>query len=792
DLLTRFHESLELWRKDPANEEASSDLKRTFHTIKGSARMTGITSIGDLAHNTETILDETERAGNEIDDSLFDLIEEVHDTLLAMVENPADKEFDEQADEINQRLLNYFSGAEDQLVVDEVSSEQPSETDEVEAEQSVETEESQQAEESSDTEEAKLKSARVKKSAVPRPRKKKYAADKQAQVRVDSELLGTLANYAGEVSIARSRIQQQVSNFKENLNELHNNIERFNTQIRELEIQADTQILSHTGAVFSEDDEDFDPLEFDRYTQLQFLSRNLSESLHDLMMIQTGMDNFAGDVELLLHEQSRLNTDLQEGLTQTRMVAFSTLMPRLRQLTRKTSRELQKPVNLEISGGEVELDRNVIDQVVPPLEHLIRNSIAHGIESAKQRKKLKKQEKGLLKLDISREGKDIIIEFSDDGQGLDLKKIRSKAEERGLLDKGMNPSDDHLANLIFVPGFSTADSVTQVSGRGVGMDVVQSELKQVGGSVSLTTEKNKGTRFFIRLPLSMTVAQALIISSGGHRFTVPLMAIMSITMVHRSRIVADASGEQSVTIGEKTYPYISLAERLGMLAQLEDDTKTPALIMNAATGPVVVGVDELIHSTEIVVKPVGVQIASLDGIEGATVLSDGEVALIIDLVDLWNTRHAERDEIDQASLVAKLEEEVSTAIVMVVDDSLTVRRVTERNLSKYGITTLLATDGIDAMEKLSDKVPDVMLVDIEMPRMDGFELTERVRDDPVYKDIPIIIITSRSGPKHRDRAMELGATLYLTKPYQELELMNAINSVLPLESSRKISAMMEN
>ncbi len=783
DLLSRFHESLELWRKDPANEEASSDLKRTFHTIKGSARMTGITSIADLAHNSESMLDEAERAGNEIDDLLFDLIEEVHDTLLAMIENPGGKEFDKQADEINQRLLNYFSEEEDQSVVDEVSSELP-----------VETEETQLAEASSGTEDAELKPAIVKKSAVPRTRRKKIAADKQALVRVDSELLGTLANYAGEVSIARSRIQQQVSNFKENLDELHKNIERFNTQIRELEIQADTQIVSRTGVgvVLDEDDEDFDPLEFDRYTQLQFLSRNLSESLHDLMMIQTGMDNFAGDVELLLHEQSRLNTDLQEGLTQTRMVAFSTLMPRLRQLTRKTSRELQKPVNLEISGGEVELDRNVIDQVVPPLEHLIRNSIAHGIEGAKQRKKLKKQEKGLLKLDISREGKDIIIEFSDDGQGLDLDKIRSKAEERGLLDKGMNPSDDHLANLIFVPGFSTADSVTQVSGRGVGMDVVQSELKQVGGSVSLTTEKNRGTRFFIRLPLSMTVAQALIISSGGHRFAVPLMAILSISMVYRSRVVADASGEQSVTIGENTYPYISLAERLGLLAQLEDDTKTSALIMNAATGPIVVGVDELIHSTEIVVKPVGVQIASLDGIEGATVLSDGEVALIIDLVDLWNTRHAERDEIDQASLVAKLEEEVSPATVMVVDDSLTVRRVTERNLSKYGIVTLLATDGIDAMEKLSDEVPDVMLVDIEMPRMDGFELTERIRDDPVYRDIPIIIITSRSGPKHRDRAMELGATLYLTKPYQELELMNAINSVLPLESSRKISAMMES
>ena len=746
--------------------------------------MTGFTSIGDLAHNTETMLDETERVDNEIDDALFELIEEVHDTLLAMVENPGGNEFDEMAGEINRRVLNHFSaGAGEAQVADEASS------DQLEADAS--EQESKTGETSSATEETRPSAPIVKKSAVPKTKQKETSSEKQVQVRVDSTLLGTLANYAGEVSIARSRIQQQVSNFKDNLGELHKNIERFNTQIRELEIQADTQILSRTGAVLDEDDEDFDPLEFDRYTQLQFLSRNLAESLHDLMMIQTGMDNFAGDVELLLHEQSRLNTDLQEGLTQTRMVAFSTLLPRLRQLTRKTSRELNKPVNFEISGGEVELDRNVIDQVVPPLEHLIRNSIAHGIEDSKQRKKLKKQEKGQLNLDISREGKDIIIEFSDDGQGLDLEKIRSKAEERGLLDKGMNPSDDHLANLIFVPGFSTADSVTQVSGRGVGMDVVQSELKQVGGSVSLTTEKNGGTRFFIRLPLSMTVAQALIISSGGHRFAVPLMAILSISMAHRSRIVADAKGEQSVNIGEKTYPYISLAERLGMLAQLEDDSKTPALIMNSATGPIVVGVDELIHSTEIVVKPVGVQVASLDGIEGATVLSSGEVALIIDLVDLWNTRHAERADIDQASLVAKLEEEVSPATVMVVDDSLTVRRVTERNLTKYGITTLLATDGVDALEKLSEDVPDVMLVDIEMPRMDGFELTERVRDDPVYKDIPIIIITSRSGPKHREKAMQLGATLYLTKPYQELELMNAINSVLPLESSRKISAMME-
>ena len=388
DLLSRFHESLESWRGEPDSIEAKTELQRLFHTIKGGARMTGITSIGDLAHSAESTLELTERAENKVDASLFELIEEVHDVLLMMVENPGSSDFDTQAEEMKQRVLNYFSSAENKKL----------------SQSSVETAEISKPDSKSPLVE--------KKSAVFKPAQKKAVAVKHAQVRVDSELLGTLANYAGEVSIARSRIQQQVSNFKENLDELHKNIERFNTQIRELEIQADTQILSGAGDILNEDDEDFDPLEFDRYTQLQFLSRNLSESLHDLMMIQTGMDNFAGDVELLLHEQSRLNTDLQEGLTQTRMVAFSTLMPRLRQLTRKTSRELSKPIDFEIDGGEVELDRNVIDQVVPPMEHLIRNSISHGIESAKKRKKLGKPEKGLLKLEISREGKDILIEFS--------------------------------------------------------------------------------------------------------------------------------------------------------------------------------------------------------------------------------------------------------------------------------------------------------------------------------------------------------------------------------------------
>jgi chemosensory pili system protein ChpA (sensor histidine kinase/response regulator) len=783
DLLSRFHEALDGWREQPDSEEASAEIKRIFHTIKGGARSTGIMGVGNLAHNAETLLDDSEKAGNKIDDRLFDLIEEVHDTLLMMVERPLSNEFAGQAKELDDRLTGYLTAAPVKAAkkgkAAEVPAAEPEKVEELPVEEHAEL--------------ALLNIKPTVEEELPEAQLAEPKKVSQNQIRVNADLLSTLANYAGEVSIARSRIQQMVTDFKDNLGELHNSIGRFQTQLRELEIQADTQILSTSGGDIESVEDDFDPLEFDRYTQLQFLSRNLSEGLNDLMMIQNGMDNFAGDVEMLLAEQSRLNTDLQEGLTQTRMVSFSTLLPRLRQLTRKTARELNKPVNLTVKGGEVELDRNVIDQIVPPLEHLIRNSIAHGVETAAVRTKRDKPKKGNLELIVRREGKDIIIEFGDDGRGLDLKKIQKKAIENKLIEKGLKLSDDDLANLIFLPGFSTADKVSQVAGRGVGMDVVQSDIKQLGGSVSLTTEANAGTRFFIRLPLTLSVTQAMLIAAGGRQFAIPLIAIQTITMAKTRDLITDSDGNRILKLGGQEFPYMALVERLGLMHHLEDEGKIPVLMLNTAAGQIAIGVDELLFATEIVVKPVGIQIASLDGVEGATIIGDGQVTLILDLVDLWHTRMVEHEYFDQASLVAELEQaDQSHATIMVVDDSLTVRRVTERNLSKYNIETVLATDGMDAMEKLAEGVlPDVMLVDIEMPRMNGYEVTEAVRNDPHYKDIPIIIITSRSGAKHRNRAMELGASLYLTKPYQELELMEAINSLLPAESSRKISNMME-
>jgi len=780
DLLSRFHEALDAWREQPDSEEASSEIKRIFHTIKGGARSTGIMGVGNLAHNAETLLDDSEKAGNKIDERLFELIEEVHDTLLMMVDRPLSKEFAGQAKELDDRLTGYLSAVPEKTVRKgkaALSAKPEKKAEPVEEHAEL----------------ALLDIERAAEEELPAAKLTEPKKASQNQIRVNADLLSTLANYAGEVSIARSRIQQMVTDFKDNLAELHNSIGRFQTQLRELEIQADTQILSTSGGDIEAVEDDFDPLEFDRYTQLQFLSRNLSEGLNDLMMIQNGMDNFAGDVEMLLAEQSRLNTDLQEGLTQTRMVAFSTLMPRLRQLTRKTARELDKPVNLTLKGGEVELDRNVIDQIVPPLEHLIRNSIAHGIESAGVRTKRDKSKKGNLSLIIRREGKDVIIEFGDDGRGLDLKKIQKKAIQNKLIEKGLKLSNDDLANLIFLSGFSTADNVSQVAGRGVGMDVVQSDIKQLGGSVSLTTEINGGTRFFIRLPLTLSVTQAMLVAAGTRQFAIPLISIQTITMAKTRNLITDSEGNRKLQIGRKEFPYMSLVERLGLVHHLEDEGKIPVLMLNTAAGQIAIGVDELLYATEIVVKPVGIQVASLDGVEGATIIGDGQVTLILDLVDLWHTRMVEHEDFDQASLVAELEQaEQSHATIMVVDDSLTVRRVTERNLSKYNVDTVLATDGVDAMEKLAEgDLPDVMLVDIEMPRMNGYEVTEAVRNDPHYKDIPIIIITSRSGAKHRNRAMELGATLYLTKPYQEKELMEAINAVLPADGSRKISILME-
>jgi chemosensory pili system protein ChpA (sensor histidine kinase/response regulator) len=823
DILASIEESLTRWRGNRTNKLAVAELKRQLHTLKGGARMSGAMTMGNLGHQTESLLGEIELGRVNADNDLMDLMDEVHDALVVMLDQMRDGKPVRAFTAVTNKVLVLLGQKPLPAAAAPARPVAPAPTPAVVPEPWIVEIDTPAPVAASMPEPVEPAAAEADPFAPHIDRRHVEGeevleaipgADRREQIRVRTSLLNELVNFAGEVSIARSRMEQQIFGLRENLAELNTNTTRFRDQIRELEIQSESQILARSEAMASRAGEDFDPLEFDRFSRLQTLSRSLAESLHDLFTIRGNLENYASQAESVLQQQARINTDLQEGLMRTRMIGVATQGARLRHIVRQTAREVGKRVEFEIVGGEVEVDRTVLERMIGPFEHMIRNAIDHGLESEDERRKAGKPATGRISFAASHEGSEVVIRFADDGKGLDTAAIRRKAIERGMMKANANLSDDELVQFILMPGFSTAAKVTQLSGRGVGMDVVHSEVKQLGGSITVDTRRGQGTTFIIRLPLTLSIAQALMVRAGEQLFAVPLSSVINILEVPVESL-------QSIQVGTKpllnwqdqVYPFMNLAVRLGIHPQPGNPRKVPVLLARSGGRQVAIQVDGLAGTREIVIKPLGAQLAGIEGLAGATILGDGSVVLILDVPGLWLleeglqvTHSGEREplampqaeEIGLASSpvyepvagepVAPLapvepatpvEAARTRALVMVVDDSITVRKVTQRHLVKRGMDVLLAKDGVDAMEQLREILPDVMLVDIEMPRMDGYELTQHVRGDARLKDIPIIMITSRAGDKHRDKALALGVNIYMTKPYQEDTLLSNIDTLLP-------------
>lgn len=610
----------------------------------------------------------------------------------------------------------------------------------------------------------------------------------QEQVRVPAELLEQLVNLAGETSIFRARVEQQVSDFAFTLSDMEATLDRVRDQLRRLDTETQAQIISrHQDEAGQEGYEDFDPLEMDQYSHLQQLSRSLFESASDLLDLKETLVSKTRDAETLLLQQSRVNTELQEGLMRTRMVPFERMLPRLRRIVRQVADELGKQVELKVANAEGEMDRSVLERMVAPMEHMLRNAIGHGIETAEVRQAAGKPAKGTIRLELSREGADILLVMSDDGAGINLAAVRKKAIERGLMTADSSLTDQEVMQFILKSGFSTAAKITQVSGRGVGMDVVASEIKQIGGSISIESAIGLGTRFVIRLPFTVSVNRALMVLTGDDLYAVPLNVIEGIVRV--SPYELEALYEQARTDGvPPQYEYAGQNYELRYIGELLLNGQQPKLVGQALPLPVIlvrsedhaiaVQVDALAGSREIVVKSLGPQFSNVYGISGATILGDGRVVVIVDLMATIRNLYARSSAslmFDEHSAEEKLRQK--QLLVMIVDDSVTVRKVTSRLLERHGMAVMTAKDGMDAITQLQDRKPDVMLLDIEMPRMDGFEVATLVRHDQQFKDLPIIMITSRTGEKHRERAMAIGVNEYLGKPYQEAELLQKIEEL---------------
>ncbi len=742
DLLDHSDGLLAKLRETPDSRDTVAGLQRDLHTLKGGARMAGIMAVGELGHAMESLLEAVAGQQLELGRGDVPLLERGFDRLHGMVVRVGARRAiglpAALIDEFTARARGEVPGAAaDAPKIELKPLSAPIGTDAGDDDDDI------------------------------------AARAPQEQVRIRADLLDRLVNYAGEVAIYRARLEQQLGAFRAAMFEMEQTNARLRDQLRRLDSETEAQIIARYQREHDTADATFDPLELDRFSTLQQLSRALAESAADMASLQGTLDDLTRQYETLLLQQSRVSSDLQEGLMRTRMVPFDGLVPRLRRVLRQAATDTGKQVQLRLEGTQGELDRNVLERMTAPLEHMLRNAVAHGLEAPAERRKAGKDEEGEVRIAVRREGSEVVLVVSDDGAGLDRAAIRRRAEERGLLRPDAVLADSDLDALIMEPGFSTADEVSRLAGRGVGMDVVASEVRQLGGTLDIHSAAGQGTTFTLRLPQTLAVTQAVFVRIGETSFAVPIASVRGVGRISREDFGKPGA---SYRYGDEDYALHDLGTLLGQApARAEGQVQMPLLLIRSGDLRAAVAIDQVLGNREIVVKPVGPQVASIPGIFGATIMGDGSVVVILDVAPLVRRQAAQPR---AAETVMPAGEQRRVPLVMVVDDSVTMRKVTGRVLERHNYEVLTAKDGVDALERMEERVPDLMLLDIEMPRMDGYELAAEMRGDPRLRDVPIIMITSRTGEKHRERAFQLGVQRYLGKPYQEPELMRNVFDLL--------------
>ncbi len=719
DLGPLIGEDLRHLRKVPTDLATFDSIRRVLHTIKGGVRMIGAIRLGELVHIMEGRLEEAAERGSIGADTL-DLLEAEFDRLSGGFE-----------------LLE--RGGQD----------------------------SEHGQESRDDSlgkdhEAKATDAREASASV------------SPHIRVAADTVDRLLNQAGEISISRGRIDTEARTFKQFLLELTESVARLRGQLKEIEIQAESR-LQATQQPAAEHGAVFDPLELDRFTRFQELTRLMAESLHDVTTVQQHLLDSLNEVQAALSAESRLNRALQDDLMRLRTVTFQTVGERLHRVVRQAARDTGKNVEFHLAGGHVEVDRGVLERIAAPLEHLVRNSVIHGIESPDERMRAGKPESGTIRLTLLQETNDLLVALDDDGRGIDHERVQAKAIELGWLDANARPSKSDLEQLILRPGFSTASELSELAGRGVGMDVVANEVGALGGDLAIETEQGCGTKFTIRVPLTLAVAKAVLVSASGRRWAILSNLVEQVQEVHANH--KPDSDEGLEWLGHR-YPLFYLPHLLGEKSlPSSDHTKHFALLMRNGDRRIALLVDSVAVNQDLVMKPLGPQLAGLPGVNGVSVLPDGDVVFVINPVLLL-----ERHRIEKGSFAGRDSADTCRAapLIMVVDDSLTVRNVTSRLLVRHGYRVTTARDGLDALQQVQESTPDALLVDIEMPRMDGFELTKKLKSSERTSNLPIIMITSRLAPKHRAYADQLGVNVYLGKPYEEHELLAHLHAFAPV------------
>ena len=783
ELMPQLGGALRQWSARPENLSARIEVLRALHTLKGSARLAGALRLGEMAHKIESEIEflGTDAAASQDFEPLltrFDAMQYALDMLR-------------QVDAVHESPVASAAPATAAVVAPFVGDTQADAL----------TDEEPAAEDTHNPIEPVVALAAVGKVLVPAPQMMAMQPLRQAasaSIRVRSQLLDRMVNQAGEVMITRSRLEVELNQLRGSLGDMSDNLNRLRQQLRDIELQAETQMQSRLAQA-KELQAGFDPLEFDRFTRVQELTRMMAESVNDVATVQRTLQRTVEATEDDLVAQARQTRELQRDLLKTRMVEFEGISDRLYRVVRLASKETGKQVKLDLLGATIEMDRGMLDRMTPAFEHLLRNCVAHGIESPAVRSAAGKDAAGLITVELRQEGNDVSVEFRDDGAGLDLKRIREKAISSGLINAEQLLDDQQAANLIFMPGFTTATQVTELSGRGIGMDVVRSEVNGVGGRIETATTLGQGTQFKLVLPLTTAVTQVVMIRSGSLSVGVPANVVETVRRTS-AKDLQQAYNTGTLDVGGEAVPFFWSGALLQASAQSSEVQvkNSSVVVFRSAAQRVALHVDEVLGNQEVVVKNLGPQLSRLPGLAGMSVLASGAVVLIYNPVALASVYGLQARALSGDSAEPHMLEAAGgdgavalvlpapvpqIPLVMVVDDSITVRRVTQRLLQREGYRVVLAADGLQALERLQEERPAVVLSDIEMPRMDGFDLARNIRADARLKDLPIVMITSRIAEKHREYAKELGVDHYLGKPYPEDELMSLVRHYCSVEAA---------
>jgi len=762
---------------DHTNRTALQDVRRAVHTLKGAAGVIGLMQANTLAHRMEDLLDGAWDGSAVLNPELLQLLFRTSDVLTDLIGDPA-----KQADAMVRRagLLRSYealarsapSGAAAKLA------RQP---------------EPESAPASGAGDSIDLTSLRKDGEA---PALRGDALSQSSRyVRVPIDRLDEMVRLVSELVVSRSTFEQHLDSYHHDVGELRLSLLRLQRLSHKFDTDFEAQALlggmgwrrqPSPGPVPIDSRAEFDSLEFDRYTDLHLASRDLAETSTDISVGVAQLSHVAGDFESYVNRMGRLTSDIQDRLMRMRMVPLANLASRLHRTVRVTSERVGKLVDLTLEGEDIEMDKTSLEELAGPLEHLIRNGIDHGIETPAAREAAGKPVRGRVTVKAYYAGTQVVVEVTDDGRGVDSEAVLRKAIGAGIVsERDASVLDEgQVFEFLFEPGFSTAAQVTEISGRGVGLDVVKSAVEKLKGTVRLTSQRGSGASFQLRLPMSLAILRVLMVKSRGEVYAVPLANVTRILRLETKQLERTGN-RQILRLGEQVMPAARLEEVLGGKARGEDEAsdlnpRQPVLVVDMGGQQAAILVDELLVAREVVVKSLGSMVRHVRGVTGATILGDGSIVLIVNTSELFETERSTAGGSATPQSIRRARQKRHMGYdVLVVDDSVSVRRVLSNLFQNQGWRPISARDGLEALEILqSGQHADVVLLDMEMPRMDGYELLTLLRGQQQFATLPVIMLTSRAAEKHKKKAFELGATEFLVKPYQDEALIATVNRVV--------------